>query len=62
MARSNCCHRWSGATACMLAGTEAFLLSGLVVLGCRKRWTDLIAVPIVGLWVLTVVAQVGKAG
>jgi hypothetical protein len=33
-----------------------------VLLGSRRRWTDLIAVPVAGLWLLTVVAQVGKAG
>ena len=53
---------WSGATAFMRAGTEAFLLSGLVLLGSRKRWTELVAVPVTGLWLLTVVAQLGKAG
>ncbi len=52
---------WSGATAFMRAGTEAFLLSGLMVLGSRKRWTELVAVPVAVLWLLTVVAQVGKA-
>ncbi len=53
---------WSGATAFMRAGTEAFLLSGLVLLGSRRRWTGLVALPVVGLWLLTVAAQVGKAG
>ncbi|MCU1455108.1 MAG: hypothetical protein JWN46_3254 [Acidimicrobiales bacterium] len=53
---------WSGATAFMRASTEAGLLSSLVLLGSRRRWTDLAAVPVVGLWLLTVVAQVGKAG
>jgi len=53
---------WSGATAFMRAGTEAFLLSGLVLLGSRRRWTELAALPVGGLWLLTVVAQLGKAG
>ncbi|MDQ6696696.1 MAG: hypothetical protein M3Z46_04475, partial [Actinomycetota bacterium] len=53
---------WSGATAFMRAGTEAFLLSGLVLLGSRRRLVELVALPVVGLWMLTVVAQVGKAG
>lgn len=53
---------WSGATAFMRAGTEAYLISGLILLGSRRRWTDLATVPVVGLWVLTAAAQVGKAG
>lgn len=53
---------WSGATAFMRAGTEAFLLSGLVLLGNRRRWTGLVAVPVGGLWLLTMAAQIGKAG
>jgi hypothetical protein len=53
---------WSGATAFMRAGTEAFLMSGLVLLGSRKRWIELVSLPVAGLWALTVIAQVGKAG
>lgn len=53
---------WSGATAFMRASTEAYLLSALVLLGSRRRWTDLVAMPVAGLWLLTAVAQVAKAG
>ena len=53
---------WSAATAFMRAGTEAYLLSGLVLLGSRRRWTSLMLLPVAGLWFLTAVAQVGKAG
>ena len=53
---------WSAATAFMRAGTEAYLLSGLVLLGSRHRWTSLMVLPVAGLWFLTAVAQVGKAG
>ena len=37
-------------------------MSGLVLLGSRKRWIELVSLPVAGLWVLTVIAQVGKAG
>lgn len=52
---------WSGATAFMRAGTEAHLLSGVVLLGSRRRWTGLLLIPVAGLWLLTAAAQIGKA-
>jgi hypothetical protein len=54
---------WSGATAFLRAGTEAGLLSILVLLGStRTRLLGLAAVGLAGLWALTAVAQISKLG
>ncbi|QXC60429.1 hypothetical protein KSP35_19185 [Aquihabitans sp. G128] len=54
---------WSGATAFMRAGTEAGLLSILVVLGSAKRWPlPLATLGLGGLWLLTAAAQLSKLG
>jgi len=52
---------WSGATAFMRAGTEAYLLSALILLGGPVRASILSAVPVGGLWTITAAAQVAKA-
>lgn len=51
---------WSGATAFMRAGSEAYLLSVLVILGNRSRYATLVAPPVAGLWLLTIGSQLGK--
>ena len=51
---------WSAATAFMRAGTEAYLVSGLVILGNRGRYAQLVAIPVVGLWLLTIGVQLAK--
>ena len=51
---------WSGATAFMRAGTEAYLMSALVILGSRPRFATFVAPPVAGLWLLTVGSQLGK--
>jgi hypothetical protein len=51
---------WSGATAFMRAATEAYLMSGLVLLGHRSRYATVAAVPIAALWVLTIGSQLAK--
>ncbi len=51
---------WSGATAFMRAGSESYLLSALVILGNRARYATFIALPVVGLWVVTVGSQLAK--
>ncbi len=51
---------WSGATAFMRAGSESYLLSILVLLGNRARYATYLAVPVVGLWVLTIGSQLAK--
>ncbi|MCW2547737.1 MAG: hypothetical protein JWN96_2197 [Mycobacterium sp.] len=52
---------WSGATAFMRAGSEAYLMSALVILGARPRYATLVAPPVAGLWLLTVGSQFSKA-
>jgi hypothetical protein len=51
---------WSGATAFMRAGSEAYLMSALIILGNRDRYATLVAPPVAGLWLLTVGSQLGK--
>jgi hypothetical protein len=51
---------WSGATAFMRAGTEAYLLAALVLLGGRPRWTGWCVLPVGAMSALTMVAQLGK--
>ena len=51
---------WSGATAFMRAGSEAYLLSTLVILGNKGKYAAYVAIPVVGLWVLTIGSQVAK--
>jgi hypothetical protein len=51
---------WSGATAFMRAGSEAYLMSALIILGSRSRYATLVAPPVAGLWLLTVGSQLGK--
>jgi len=51
---------YSGATAFMRAGSESFLMSALVLLGHRARYASFVAVPVVGLWALTVGSQLAK--
>lgn len=52
---------WSGATAFMRAASEAYLVSGLVLLGHRSRYAVIAAVPVGALWVLTIGSQLAKA-
>ncbi len=51
---------WSGATAFMRAGSEAYLMSALVILGNRTRYALYVAAPVAGLWLLTVGSQLAK--
>jgi hypothetical protein len=51
---------WSAATAFMRAGTEAYLVSGLIILGNRGKYATYVAIPVVGLWVLTIGVQLSK--
>jgi hypothetical protein len=51
---------WSGATAFMRAGSEAYLMSALIILGSPRRFATLVAPPVAGLWLLTVGSQLGK--
>lgn len=54
---------WSGATAFMRAGTEAAILSLLLILGsAQRRLLAITAVGLAGLWLLTAVAQLSKLG
>ncbi|WP_426574084.1 hypothetical protein [Aquihabitans sp. McL0605] len=54
---------WSGATAFMRAATEAGLLSTLLLIRAAPRRLLVTAgIGLGGLWVLTVVAQLGKVG
>lgn len=54
---------WSGATAFMRAGTEAAMLSVLLLLGAGNRPAlRLAGLGMGGLWLLTAVAQVSKLG
>jgi hypothetical protein len=51
---------WSGATAFMRAASESYLLSILVLLGHRAKYAAYVAIPVVGLWALTVGSQLAK--
>ena len=51
---------WSGATAFMRAGSESYLMSVLVLLGSRAKYATYAAVPVTGLWLLTVGSQLAK--
>ncbi len=54
---------WSGATAFLRAGTEAGLLSILVLLGSRRdRLVTLAGVGLAGMWLLTAAGQLTKLG
>ncbi len=51
---------WSGATAFMRAASESYLMSILVLLGHRSRYAAYVAIPVIGLWVLTMGSQIAK--
>lgn len=51
---------WSGATAFMRAASESYVMSALVLLGNRARYASYVAVPVAGLWVLTIGSQLAK--
>jgi hypothetical protein len=51
---------WSGATAFMRAGSEAYLLSVLVILGSSARFERVVVLPVGVLWLLTVGSQLHK--
>ena len=53
---------WAGATGFMRAGTEAYLLASLVIMGAHRwRMVWLLCLPVVGVWALTAASVVAKA-
>jgi hypothetical protein len=52
---------WAGATSFMRAGTEAYLLSSLVIVSAHRwRMMWLLCLPVVGVWALTAASVVVK--